>query len=442
MEKAIPSSALNRFFARAGHVWVGTYALSTAFVAYFCMYAFRKPFAVATYDGMASGIDGIDFKTAIVIAQAVGYAASKLIGIKIVSEADTRMRPWLIVSFIAASLASLMLFALVPPPFKILMIFFSGLPLGMIWGLVFGYLEGRRLSEILGAGLCVSFIVSSGVVKSVGRLLIVDCGVPELWMPALTGALFLPLLGLSVWLLAQTPPPDEADRAERMARTPMFKAERRSFFKAAWPGLVALIAAYVMLTALRDFRDNFAVEIWQALGFADAPAIFALSELPIAALILPLFGATVLIRDNRHAVFTYHVLIIAGALGAAVATFAFQIGLIDPVWWMIAVGAGIYVGYVPFNAVLVDRMTAALAVPGNAAFFLYLADTSGYVGSLGILLFKCFGGLHLSWLRFFIDLSYVGTGVIAAATLASLLYFRFRPPHKALYRKVETGFLV
>ena len=66
----------------------------------------------------------------------------------------------------------------------------NGLPLGMIWGLVFSYLEGRRQTELLGAGLSVSFIFSSGVVKSVGKVLMQDFGVTQMWMPFLTGLIF------------------------------------------------------------------------------------------------------------------------------------------------------------------------------------------------------------------------------------------------------------
>ena len=59
------------------------------------------------------------------------------------------------------------LFAVAPAGVKVAAMFLNGLCLGMIWGLVFSYMEGRRSSEILGAVLCASFIVSSGAVKSV-----------------------------------------------------------------------------------------------------------------------------------------------------------------------------------------------------------------------------------------------------------------------------------
>lgn len=417
---------LSRYLAEKGHIVVGFYALTASFITYFCMYAFRKPFTVGTYEHITLWHGVIDFKTAAVIAQAMGYAASKLIGIKVVAEAGAQARARMILLFITMSLLGLVLFAVLPAPLKVVAIFFSGLPLGMIWGLVFGYLEGRRMSEILGAGLCISFIVSSGAVKSAGSLLIVRFGVPEIWMPALTGALFFPLLATAVWFLAQTPPPDALDRAERMSRSPMYRNERRAFIRKTGVGLCLLILAYVVLTALRDFRDNFAAEIWQSVGYADAPAVFSLSEIPVALIVLALFAVTCVIRDNRRAVLMYHGLIIAGAVLVLAATYAFQTHMIDAVWWMILLGCGVYIGYVPYNAVLVDRMTAATAIPGNAAFFMYLSDASGYVGSVGLMLWKSFAHWHIGWLGFFIRLNYWSALIVIIATAASCMYFHFR----------------
>ncbi|MFP1132069.1 DUF5690 family protein [Asticcacaulis sp. W401b] len=416
------TSGLTRRLSRAGPIWVAVYALTAAFLTYFCMYAFRKPFTVGTYAEIGDWHFAVDFKITIVIAQVIGYALSKLIGIKIVSEATPQRRGLMIIVFVLASLMALILFAVVPTGLKVVAIFLSGLPLGMIWGLVFGFLEGRRTSEWLGAGLCISFIVSSGVVKSVGKALTVDYGVPELWMPAATGALFFPLLAFCVWMLSLTPPPDAADVAERMARQPMFRAERKAFWARAGLGLVLLIVAYVVLSALRDFRDNFAVELWDALGYGDEPAIFSLSELPIAALILPLFGLSSLIRNNARSVLVYHAMIIIGAVLIATATLAWQAQLLSPLWWMIAVGAGVYMGYIPYNAVLADRLTAALGLPGNAAFFMYLADASGYGGSVALMLLKNFG-LSLSWLSFFTGLCYVSAAMVGVTTVLSLFYF-------------------
>ena len=65
-------------------------ASSLAFATYFCMYAFRKPFAAATYGG--PGWLGLDLKTLFVISQVLGYTVSKYIGIKWVSEISRKRR--------------------------------------------------------------------------------------------------------------------------------------------------------------------------------------------------------------------------------------------------------------------------------------------------------------------------------------------------------------
>ena len=63
------------------------------------------------------------------------------------------------------------------------------------------------MTEALAAGLCASFIVGSGAVKSVGRYMIQELGVSEYWMPFLTGLLFIIPLLIAVWLLGQIPRP-------------------------------------------------------------------------------------------------------------------------------------------------------------------------------------------------------------------------------------------
>jgi hypothetical protein len=180
-------------------VWAG----AAAFAAYFSMYAFRKPFTAAHFADAPQWLFALDYKTALVIAQVLGYALSKLIGIRLISEMGAKGRAAAIVGLIALAWLALVGFAIVPAPYSVGMLFLNGLPLGLIWGLVFSYLEGRRTTEALGAILCASFIVSSGAVKSVGAWLMARWQVSEFWMPAATGALFFPLLLISVLALAR-----------------------------------------------------------------------------------------------------------------------------------------------------------------------------------------------------------------------------------------------
>jgi hypothetical protein len=200
---------------------------SAGFSAYFAMYACRKPFAAATFAHVAGWPFALDYKVALVLAQVAGYALSKFIGVKVVSEIAPRHRSAAIIGRVGLSWLALIAFALIPPPWNVLAFFVNGLPLGMIWGLVYGYMEGRRISELLAAMLCASFILSSGVVKSVGLWLMQAWGVSAFWMPAATGALFLPMLFVSVWVLNLLPPPSARDEAERVRRAPMDANERR-----------------------------------------------------------------------------------------------------------------------------------------------------------------------------------------------------------------------
>jgi len=419
------SKHIRAWLENASAFWFALYASTAAFATYFAMYAYRKPFSAATYTDMTLW-GGLDFKVIVVVAQILGYASSKFIGIKVVSEMPPQRRAGAILALIMFSELALVGFAVAPTPLKPLMLFFNGLPLGIIWGLVFGYLEGRRLSEVLGAILCASFIVSSGAVKSIGKALMLHGGVPELWMPAATGLAFVPLLFISVYFLSLVPPPTAADEAARTTRAPMNRAERAAFLRSYLPGIVLLAASYVLFTAFRDFRDNFAAEIWNALGYADAADIFTVSELPVAVFVLVMLAATMTIADNARAFFINHVIVGTGALLIGVSTFLFQSAAMGPVTWMIVSGTGLYMAYVPFNCILFDRMIAVTRSVGTAGFLIYVADASGYAGSVALTLYRNFGEPDLSWLNFFTALAYVTCAAGLAMIMLSAAYFRSR----------------
>lgn len=396
------------------------------FSAYFAMYAFRKPFTATTYVDVPGWHFVLDYKIALILAQVAGYALSKFIGVKVVSEIDPKHRALAIIGLIGVSWLALIVFALIPAPWNVAALFLNGLPLGMIWGLVYGFMEGRRVSEVLASMLCASFILSSGVVKSVGVWLIQAWHVPHFWMPAATGAVFIPLLLISVWVLSQLPPPSARDEAERVKRAPMTGAERGQFLRDYAPGLIAIVFAYILLTAFRDFRDNFAAEIWTALGYGGEASIFSASELPVAIIALVGMGAVIVIRNNRRALMVIHGMIGAGFILLGLSTLAFQMHLISPLAWMILGGSGLYIAYNPINAVLFDRLVAVSGRVANAGFLIYVADSSGYMGSVALLLWRNFGQASLNWLQFFIAGAYV-TGVVGAlATLIAAIYFYAR----------------
>ena len=421
-------SGPRRWLERAHPLAFTLFAGLAGFCAYFSMYAFRKPFAAATFGAVEGWTFVLDYKIALVLAQVAGYAISKMIGVKLISEIAPARRGLAILGLIGFSWLALVLFAILPAPWNVAALFLNGLPLGLIWGLVFGYMEGRRVSEVLGAILCASFILSSGVVKSVGKWLLVVEHVSPFWMPAATGVLFMPLLAVSVWALTQLPPPNAADEAARVRRQPMDGAQRRAFFATYAPGLVLLVLAYVLLTAFRDFRDNFAAEIWAAMGFGQASDVFTASELPVAVITLGVMAAVILVRDNLRALLVMHGVIVAGFVLLGVSTLAFQAHLLSPLVWMILTGAGLYMAYTPFNAMLFDRMIAFSGRIGTAGFLIYVADASGYLGSVALLVWRNFAMVQLDWLGFFIASAYATSVVGAVCTILAGLYFLRRRP--------------
>ena len=398
------------------------YAGLAGFTAYFSMYAFRKPFTAATFADLPDWAGQIDYKVVLVIAQAVGYALSKWIGVKLIAEVGRGRRAALILGLIATSWLALVLFAVVPRPWNIAALFLNGLPLGLIWGLVFSYMEGRRVSDVLGAILCASFIVSSGVVKAAGKLLL-QAGVNEFWMPAAVGGLFAPLLLIAVLGLSQIPAPDAEDERQRTRRVPMDRQQRRRFLATYWPGLIMLVVAYILFSAFRDFRDTFAAALWEALGYGDQAAVFVTSEVPVAVLSLAAMAGLVWVKRNHQALMLIHLVMAGGALLLGLSTLAFMAGGMSPFVWVLCTGAGVYIVYTPFNAVLFDRLIATTGQVANAGFLIYVADASGYVGSLGLLLYRSLATPNLDWVPFFQGAALLTSAAGVVCFGASALYF-------------------
>jgi len=397
------------------------WAAIAAFCTYFCMYAFRKPFTAGTFEGAA--MFGLGLKSVLVIAQGAGYMVSKFVGIKVISEMKAEHRAaWLIGLILFAELA-LLGFALSPMFLKPLMLFLNGLPLGMVFGLVLGYLEGRKQTEALAAVLCASFIISSGVVKSVGQWTIQSWGVSEYSMPVLVGLMFLPALLVSVWILQKTPPPSAEDVAARSERKAMNRTDRQEFVSAYGIGLCLLVLVYVFLTVMRTIRDDFGVEIWRDLGVVK-PAIFAQSETMVALLVVALNGLIIWI--DRHVTALRVTFGLMGASFTLVVASALtqQAGWSSPLAFMIACGVGMYIPYVAFHTTVFERLIAASGRPCNLGFLMYLADAIGYLGYSLVLVIRESHRSVAEVLPFFRILLVVLAGLSFLAMILSLIYFQ------------------
>ncbi|MBO9618125.1 MAG: hypothetical protein J7539_03730 [Niabella sp.] len=375
-----------------------------SFITYSCMYGFRKPYTASSYAGYS--LFGISYKSVLVIAQVLGYMAGKFYGIRFIATIRPRQRAGAILVIIAVAWSALLLFALIPPPYNFVCMFLNGFPLAMVWGLVFSYLEGRKVTEITGAILATSIIFASGLAKTVGKWLMLHWQVSEWWMPFAAGLIFIIPLLVCVALLNTLPPPGEEDIRHRTLRKTMDKKDRKLFLKRFGIALIPVVLAYGMLTILRDFCEDFANELWKEVGLGGYSNIFVDVSTLVAVIVLVVVLFFFFIKNNYTAFKLNHVAILAGFLIAIGATLLFSYGKISPILWMVAATSGLYLGYMPYNCFYFERLLATYRVQGNVGFVMYIADAFGYLGTVLVLIIKEFTHLQYSWVSLFKFLFY------------------------------------
>jgi hypothetical protein len=388
-------------------VWA-LWTVTAAFGCYFCMYAFRKPFTAASYSSIF--VFGVGFKSVLIIAQVLGYMISKFLGVKIIAEMRPGHRVWGLVILVAVAELALILFGLIPRPWNAICLFFNGIALGLVFGLVLGFLEGKRCTEALVAGLCASFILADGVTKSTGAL-ILNWGVAEDWMPSVAGALFAIPFACFVAMLTRVPQPSIHDVAARSERHVMSNVERIMFLNRHGIGLIPLVIVFLCVTLLRSVRADFAPEIWRALGHPAAPAIFSVSELWVALGVVVVNGSTVIILDNRKALFTALGVCGLGIGVLIVALLTQRAGSISSLTFMILLGLGLYLPYVAMHTTVFERILALTRDRGNVGFLLYVADSVGYLGYVVVVLARQFWSANLDFLVWLSNLSWITIGI-------------------------------
>lgn len=411
------TKSTNRFVAIARENWQPIAAMLAAFVVYYCMYACRKPWAAASWEGNLLSSD-ITLKVALSVSQVIGYALAKFIGAPVCSAIPYRRIPYTLIGCIVCAL--LALFALpYMGEFKFVAMFFNGLSLGMVWGFVMRPLEGRKLTEMLIAGLCVSFIIASGDVKAMGKWLMTTeffaerFGANEAWMPFVTGLIYFPFLVLATIALFCLPQPTKEDQELRSQRKSMSFADQREFLKNHWMVLIPLSIAYFFLTAYRDFRDTFQNEIFTTLGITDASA-FSTTERYVAFGVIVVLSIFIFIKQSRLALIACHLVMAFGLIFCGVVTWLHGAGrlgemmanvdnflptmgeqemdkmALEGYWWMVLAGLGAYICYIAFHCIVFERLVAYTRAPGNAVFAMMVFDFVGYVAAILFMLLKDF----------------------------------------------------
>ena len=399
-------------------------AAFATFTTYFCMYGFRKPVSAATFDGQMAL--SISFKSALIIAQVLGYMTSKFIGIKFISEMDRTKRARYILTLLGAAHLSLLFLALVPKPFNVLFLYTNGLCLGLIWGFVFSYIEGRKFTDLLALILSTNFIFSSGVAKSLGRVCIEDWKIPEIYMPFTVGALYIPLLFLAVWMLKKIPPPTIKEINSRGIRTILTGKERMTLLSKFFLGLLAITVLNLLLTILRDVKDNYAVEILRSLKPGFSPAIFAQMETTAALSVLALLLLLTGFKNHFKSIIAHHIAIFCGLLMLLIASWFLKQGMFDPVINLILYTVGLYICYNTLQCLFLDRFISSFKIKGNIGFFFYFMDAIGYLGSCFVIFNKEIVSPKLNWLNYFLKVSFILGVVGVISIIVSGLYFNYK----------------
>lgn len=399
-------------------LWAGGAAL----LSYSLVYALRKPYTAASFADVE--FFDMDYKVVVTVSQIIGYVISKFVGIKLISELKREERlKFILLSIVMAEL-SLVFFGLLSAPYNIAAMFLNGLSLGCMWGVIFSFIEGRRMTDILASLLGVSMVISSGTAKSVGLFVMNNLHVSEFWMPALIGAVALPVLALLGYALNRLPQPTEEDIALKSERATLDGKQRWELFKNFMPFLLMLFVANIAIVVLRDIKEDFLVNIIDMSHYS--PWLFAKIDSVVTLIILATFGLMVFVKDNLKVLSILFGLIIAGMLVMAVVSFGQERFQLSPVVWLFLQSLCLYMAYLTFQTIFFDRFIACFKIHGNVGFFIVTTDFLGYTGTVLVLVLKEFCHPDIDWAAFYnLFAGYVGV-FCCIIFICSFLYLHQR----------------
>ena len=398
-------------------LWAGGAAL----LSYSLVYALRKPYTAASFEGL--DFFGTDYKVAVTTIQILGYVIAKFFGIKLISELKKEHRMKFILASILVAELSLVLFGLLPAPYNIFAMFFNGLSLGCMWGVIFSFIEGRKVTDMLASLLGVSMVFSSGVAKSFGLFAMNEMHVGQFWMPAVIGAFALPLLVFMGYMLKRLPQPTEEDIALRNERVTLDGNGRKRLFRGYAPILTLLFVGNFMLLVLRDIKEDFLVNILDMSN--QSSWLFAQVDTIVTLVILGIFAAFIFFCSNIRALMCLMGLVIAGCLVMTYVSLNYEALDWQPVVWLFVQSLCLYIAYLTFQTIFFDRFIACFRIRGNVGFFIAIIDFIGYMGTVTLLSTKEFLNFDMEWFALYNHMA-CAVGAVCAVlfTVAAVLIYK------------------
>lgn len=398
-------------------LWAGGAAL----LSYSLVYALRKPYTAASFEGF--DFFGTDYKVAVTTIQILGYVIAKFFGIKLISELKKERRFKFFVCSAVAAEAALVGFGLLAPPFNVAAMFLNGLSLGCMWGVIFSFIEGRKVTDMLASLLGVSMVFSSGVAKSFGLFVMNEMHVGQFWMPAVIGAFALPLLVFMGYMLKRLPQPTEEDIALRNERVTLDGNGRKLLFRSYAPILTLLFVGNFMLLVLRDIKEDFLVNILDMSN--QSSWLFAQVDTIVTLVILGIFAAFIFFRSNIRALMCLMGLVIAGCLVMTYVSLNYEALDWQPVVWLFVQSLCLYIAYLTFQTIFFDRFIACFRIRGNVGFFIAIIDFIGYMGTVTLLSTKEFLNFDMEWFALYNHMA-CAVGAVCAVlfTVAAVLIYK------------------
>lgn len=398
-------------------LWAGGAAL----LSYSLVYALRKPYIAAAFEGLT--FLGSDYKVAVTTIQILGYVISKFFGIKLISELKRENRFRFFVASAVMAEAALVGFGLLPMPYNVIAMFVNGLSLGCMWGVIFSFIEGRKVTDILASLLGVSMVFSSGFAKSFGLFAMNDLHIDQFWMPAVIGGCALPVLVFMGYMLKRLPRPTAEDVALRNERVTLDGKGRKALFLKYAPILTLLFFGNFMLLVLRDIKEDFLVNILDMSG--QSSWMFARVDTIVTLVILGIFALFIFFRSNIKAIMGLMALVLAGCLTLTYVSFNYNTLDLQPVTWLFIISLSLYIAYLTFQTIFFDRFIACFRIKGNVGFFIAMIDFIGYIGTVTLLFTKESLNIETDWFALFNHMAcFVGATCTVLFLVAAVLIYK------------------
>lgn len=398
-------------------LWAGGAAL----LSYSLVYALRKPYTAASFEGLT--FLGSDYKVAVTTIQILGYVIAKFFGIKIISELRKENRFRFFVGSAILAECALIAFGLIEAPYNVIAMFINGLSLGCMWGVIFSFIEGRKVTDILASLLGVSMVFSSGLAKSFGLFAMNEMNISQFWMPAVIGGFALPLLVFMGYMLKKLPHPTAEDIALRNERVILDGKGRKALFKKYAPILSLLFIGNFMLLVLRDIKEDFLVNILDMSN--QSSWMFARVDTIVTLIILGIFALFIFLRSNIRALLWLMTLVIAGCLTMTYVSFHYERLDLDPIVWLFIQSLSLYIAYLTFQTIFFDRFIACFRIKGNVGFFIAMIDFIGYLGTVTLLSTKELLSVEVEWFALFNHIAcIVGATCTIMFSIAGILIYR------------------